>query len=418
MNQPLPNRRRFLAACAASTIACGGLLVRPSGARQTPAAAGGPEIDCDFPGGNIVLDRIDGDAVYLHQDPRDTAGFWFYWYFRVRGAAGRTLRFRFTDRNVIGVRGPAVSTDGGRSWSWLGTESVQGASFAYAFPADVGEVRFCLAFPYFESNLDEFLRRHEGNPSLVVEHHATSLKGRAVRRLRLGRLDGEPEHRVLLACRHHCCEMMASWALEGIMEAVLSDAPDGVWFRRHIELAVVPFMDADGVADGDQGKNRKPHDHNRDYLGESIYPEVAALREFVPRWSQGKLRIALDMHCPYLSGRSPSQAGNEDIYFVAGRDADKWAELEKFSAILEETRQGPLPYRRKQNLPHGQMWNTLAEPRSFSRWAALQPGVTLAAGMEIPYATATEVDVTDQSARALGRDLARAMRVYLESCDR
>ena len=81
---------------------------------------------------------------------------------------------------------------------------------------------------------------------------------------------------------------------------------------------------------------------------------------------------------------------------------------------LERSHLGPLPYRRKQNLPHGQMWNTLDEPRSFGRWAALQPGVQVAATIEIPYATATEVAVTDQSARALGHDLARAMRQYLQ----
>ena len=43
------------------------------------------KIDGDIPGGNIVVDAIDGDpAVLLHQDLRDTAGDWFYWHFRVR----------------------------------------------------------------------------------------------------------------------------------------------------------------------------------------------------------------------------------------------------------------------------------------------------------------------------------------------
>ena len=56
-------------------------------------------IDCEFPGGNIVVDAIEGDTVSLHQDLRDTRGDWFYWYFRVRGAAGRTLNFKFTKGN-------------------------------------------------------------------------------------------------------------------------------------------------------------------------------------------------------------------------------------------------------------------------------------------------------------------------------
>ena len=70
------------------------------------------------------MESIQGDTVLLRQDPRDTQGFWFYWYFRVRGAAGRTLNFTFTGGDVLGVRGPAASMDGGRTWKWLETESM------------------------------------------------------------------------------------------------------------------------------------------------------------------------------------------------------------------------------------------------------------------------------------------------------
>ena len=98
--------------------------------------------------------------------------------------------------------------------------------------------------------------------------------------LRLGRLDGEAEQCVLLTCRHHACEMMASYSLEGIMEAVLA-SDEGRRLREQVEFFVVPFMDKDGVEEGDQGKNRKPHDHNRDYDGESLYASVRAVRELV-----------------------------------------------------------------------------------------------------------------------------------------
>jgi hypothetical protein len=84
---------------------------------QTVAAKKSPiVVDCDFPGGNIIVEGVEGDTIALRQDIRDTQGNWFYWYFRVRGAAGRTLTFKFTRGNVVGVRGPAVSTDGGRNW--------------------------------------------------------------------------------------------------------------------------------------------------------------------------------------------------------------------------------------------------------------------------------------------------------------
>ena len=76
-------------------------------------------IDADFPGGNIIVEGIDGDTFFLRPDLRDTSTWWFYWYFRVCGAAGRTLKFQFLGNNPIGTQGPAVSRDGGQRWAWL-----------------------------------------------------------------------------------------------------------------------------------------------------------------------------------------------------------------------------------------------------------------------------------------------------------
>ena len=78
-----------------------------------PASAETVRIDADFPGGNIIVERIEGNTIFLRPDQRDSSTWWFYWYFRVRGAAGRTLKFQFTGKNPIGTQGPAFSTDGG-----------------------------------------------------------------------------------------------------------------------------------------------------------------------------------------------------------------------------------------------------------------------------------------------------------------
>ena len=75
------------------------------------------QVDADFPGGNVIVDKIDGDTVSVHQDLRDTGTKWFYWQFRVRGAQGRRLTFQFTTTDAVGVLGPAMSLDGGDSWN-------------------------------------------------------------------------------------------------------------------------------------------------------------------------------------------------------------------------------------------------------------------------------------------------------------
>ncbi|HWH71980.1 MAG TPA: hypothetical protein VNT26_21640 [Candidatus Sulfotelmatobacter sp.] len=140
--------------------------------------------------------------MFVHQDLRDTAGDWFYWQFRVRGAAGRTLKFQFTKSDVIGVCGPAVSRDAGRTWTWLGTNTLEGASLRYTFPLEEHDTRFAVAVPYLESNLRDFLGRCPGNGTLKIETLCRSAKGRSVELLRVGQIRGEPKARVLLTARH------------------------------------------------------------------------------------------------------------------------------------------------------------------------------------------------------------------------
>lgn len=373
------------------------------------------QVDADFPGGNIIVDKIEGDDVHLHQDLRDTSGYWFYWSFRVRGAASRSLTFHFKNdgKSPIGVRGPAVSIDGGQSWKWLGAQAVRDATFHFDFPAKATDVRFCFAYPYQEENLKAFLKRFENNKHLKVESLCKTRKERNVEMLFLGRLDGKCEHRIALTCRHHSCEMMASYVLEGIIEEVLGETEDGKWLRDHVEFFIVPMVDKDGVEDGDQGKNRKPHDHNRDYGGESIYASVKAIKERLPNWSDGKLRIALDMHCPAARG-----AGHETIYFVEGPDERIAKEVGSLSKIVESLQSGPLVYSSKNNLPFGKGWNTQAnygDRKPFSHWAASLPNVKFASTIEVAYANADGKTVTDSSARALGHDLAKSFRKYLQS---
>jgi len=371
----------------------------------------GVAVDCDFPGGNIIVDRIEGDTIAVRQDLRDTKGDWFYWCFRVRRAANRALTFRFTQGDVIGVLGPAVSTDEGKNWSWLGKEAVDDATFRHAFPADAGEVRFCLAMPYLETNLQEFIGRHGGDSQhLKADVLCRTKKGRDVELLHLGRLDGKSDHRVLITCRHHACEMMASHSLEGLMEAVLAESEQGKWLREHVEFLIVPFMDKDGVENGDQGKNRRPHDHNRDYAGESIYPSVRALRQLAPRWAGGRLRFALDMHCPYIRGEQ-----DEFIYFVGSPNQENWERVKRFSGVLETVQTGPLVFSSENNLSFGQAWNTCGNyhpGKSFSRWAAGLPGIFIGTSIEIPYANASGQAVTAETARAFGRDLAYALHWF------
>jgi hypothetical protein len=424
-------RTRWLSSAAAGLLCALGCGL----AAEEGEARGGMEIDGRFPGGNIIVEKIEGDTAFLRQDLRDTAGDWFYWCFRVRGAARRTVTFCFTRGDVMGTRGPACSTDGGKTWAWLGKmgtdtildgqngvcppfspaaggEKGEGAaakkppSFRYAFPADANEVRFCFAIPYLETNLKEFLAKYEKRAKLKVDTLCKTKKGRAAEVVFFGpeRKDG---YHLAFMCRHHACESLASYELEGLLDAMLAEDETGRWYGERVAAVMVPFVDKDGVEDGDQGKNRRPHDHNRDYAGDPAHPTVAAIRKLLPEWSGGKLDLALDLHCP---SRLDSV-----IQFIGGPDREMWARVQRLSRILEETKRGPLPFSAKDDLPYGKSWNTSTGPlMSFGRWASQLPGTRLATTIEFPYATAKGEEITPEKARLFGRDLAVAIRTYLE----
>lgn len=383
------------------------------------------QIDTDFPGGNVIVVNINGDSVELEQDLRDTEGKWFYWSFRVKGAAGRTLNFEFTNGSVISSRGPAVSNDGGLTWKWLGDIGSSDTKFRYTFGTQEDEVYFGMGMNYTERDLQRFLGQYKDHPGLKFETLCSSGKGRNVELLRIVNTKRTPDFKIFLSARHHCGEMMASYALEGIMETVLSDTEEGRWLRNHGDFFIVPLVDKDGVEEGDQGKNRRPHDHNRDYKLQ-IYPEIQAITKKVPEWLDGKPLFFLDLHCPWLRGGSdgndPGKGTNEYLYFVGlnpENDSGKLVEkLHQFGTILEATKKGSIPYRASFNIPYGTSWNTASNVKTpdlqkSSAWGSTLPNVIFSSTVEIPFANASGVVVDACSARELGRDLAKAIRLYL-----
>ncbi|MBR4654774.1 MAG: hypothetical protein IKO72_15570 [Kiritimatiellae bacterium] len=389
----------------------------------TTAYAHGLTVDADLPAGNIVVDGIDGDTVKVRQDLRDSS-LWFYWAFRVKGAAGRTLTFDFTDKRwggPVGVRGPVVSNDGGRTFSYPLDGKSRRDGFTYTFGANDDEVQFYECHPYVRANWDTFVARmggHAGRVTLpanyAIETLCRSRKGADVPCARFGCIGREPKFRIFMSARHHCSETMADWVLEGVGEAFLADDDLGRWLRENVELMMVPFVDYDGAQAGDQGKLRKPHDHNRDYM-EFIYPETKAITDWIAKHAHGRLDMFIDVHCPWIRGKY-----NEWLYtpwkdpkILPDPAAERW-----FSELLEMLQCGSMRYRAANDLPFGKEWNT---GKNYSKgWSAViwacnkVKGLKIARSYEVPFANANGAVVTPETCRALGRDTAKVFRAMLD----
>jgi hypothetical protein len=307
-----------------------------------------------------------------------------------------------------------MSADAGESWRWLGAVPVDDNRFSYSFPADATDVRFSFAMPYLEADWRSFTERMARNPSFTTGVLCTTRKGREAEFATTDATGGSPAHRIAITCRHHCCEMMVNYTLERLIQWVLeSDEENAQWLRDNAAFFVVPFADKDGSEEGDQGKNRSPRDHGRDYEGESVHLETAAIREKLPVWADSRLHLALDLHCPWIAGEH-----NEVIYLVGSQNEHTDAQQRRFSAILEAENKGTLPFHASDFLPFGVDWNSAKNytgGKGFSRWSAELPGVLLGTAIEIPYANVAGAEVNAESARSFGPDLGAAIAAYLQT---
>jgi len=337
-------------------------------------------IKTDFPGGNAIVEKIEGDVVTLKPDLRGGRD-WFYWSIECQTNSPRKLRFVLPEKKYasnIGMQGPAISSDGGQTWSWLGADSVDGATFECAFEAN-RPLRLSVTIPYMQSNLDRMLGEHKANDHLTVTELARTREGRPVELLQIGQ-PGDGRIPVLTTARHHACETMASYLLEGFLRAAMSDTEAGRAFRKRYVLYSVPIVDKDGVHNGDQGKNRNPHDHNRDYLdntsdGQPLYPEVAAIMKL----REAKdIRIAVDFHCPTLW-----MDYHQVIYFVGPKDipANNHPNVTQLAGLIKA--QFP------KTAPRGCliMLKSKRTPGHFSDYFSRGDNAIMATTLEFPYAS-------------------------------
>ncbi|MBE6592636.1 MAG: carboxypeptidase family protein [Ruminococcaceae bacterium] len=339
-----------------------------------------------FTGGNIRVRELCGDTVLLENEIRDTEGDWFYWAFCVEGAEGRELTFKLgSDR--LGYFGPAVSHDL-CEWHWL--ERVDGDSFTYRFGENESKVYFAHDLLYLPDRFSSFCKRK----GLAVSELCKSKKGRSVPCLCLG--GGETS--IIFTSRHHACEATGSYVMEGVIDE-LSSSP-----LPNSRVLFVPFVDYDGVVDGDQGKARRPHDHNRDYTDEPLYAEVRAIMKHVDTYG---VNYGFDLHSPWHKG------GVNDTIFVVRNRTDKLDRYDRFSDIFEnEITEGSMSYSKQNDFPPSTEWNQPSA--NFGYTMNSRPDCTLAFSLESAYFGTPENKVSTERLIELGRCFARVIKKYIE----
>ena len=370
-------------------------------------------ISCNYPGGNVKVHGITTGYADIDADLRDTPTNWFYWNFEAEAVSAGTVRFQFpVGRWMISRQGPAVSTDNGKNWRWLGREKTtfNGSeskvntrdSFDWTFTRAGEKVRFAQGIPYLLNDFETYFATVCKSPHLKRSVLTVSRQGRELPLLIIG---NGPEN-MLLTARHHCCEAMASYALEGFVDEALSDSPAALEFRSRYTLYVVPFMDLDGAEAGDQGKNRAPHDQNRDYgLLNPIYPENKAVMAL---HAEKKFKLVLDLHDPAVR-----YDAHEMLYFGGFSTASNRANTREFKAWVDEELPeeiNPILYRHpeKDNIPAVTLpiAGDMGIPSSL--YFTIVPDIFYGTTVEIPYATVNG-RYNEKSSRKIGQAFLRAL---------
>ena len=347
------------------------------------------KISKSFDGANIDVLKIEGNTAYLAPEQRDSEYFWFYWAFCVEDAKGETITFDFGEDNVIGYYGPAVSRDLA-TWEWLGKTDDR-HKFTYTFESDE-KIYFAHHMLYHPQRFFDFCEKRGMN----VDTFCVSGKHRNIPCLKFG----NGSKHVLLTARHHACESTGSYVLEGVLDELLKDIPD------EIVVTCVPFIDYDGVIDGDQGKGRLPHDHNRDYGEGTLYSTTHRIKTNI---EENGIYAGFDFHSPWHMYKE------NDAAFIVINEYNKLDEVKTFSELLKANLiENSFVYDGKDDIMPGVKWNKINDGKvmGFARFVMKQ-GAKLGFTLETAYFGREGNEFSEERALNLGRSFAKAIKKYL-----
>ena len=297
------------------------------------------KIDADFFGGAIrVLDASDPEDITLELRADNASAFMQWFHFRVTGADERELTFNIVNAGDATYPGgwdeyrAAASYDGAR-WFRVDTELGDDGVLTIRHAPEQPTCLYAYFAAYTWDRHLALVNNARRRPGVQVEMVGTSVEGRPIHRIRVG--NHRPEKRqVWIIARQHPGETMGQWFMEGVLSRLLD--PDDAVAREVLEGAVfhlVPLMNPDGAAHGNQRTNAAGRNLNREWLSPSPResPEVLAVRKAM---TASGVDLFLDVHgdedtpyvfaagCEGTPGYSPRIDALEDLFMNTLMDLD------------------------------------------------------------------------------------------------
>jgi hypothetical protein len=196
-----------------------------------------------------------------------------------------------TRKAANGVELPDTS---GQSWHFIeDTKFFKGSLwFRQKFDRDA---YVCMRYPYTPSYNERYLDTLKDKPGVSVIKVGISKEGRPLQIVKISEGTEADEQRkpcVLIYAREHADEQDSSWAAQGAIEFLISDATEAKSLRGDFTFLVIPMLDPDGAADGS-------YDHiTGSFLHVQMSTESAVYSEFFKTWIDRAKRmdLVLNLH--------------------------------------------------------------------------------------------------------------------------
>ncbi len=259
--------------------------------------------DASIESGNGLLAGSGRDWVAFAADPRTSPrAMWYFFRLADVDAEAVTCTLLNTAQCLSGPEGyrcarPVYSYNG-ETWfrAPIAHLNETDGEFRFRIPTPEREVLVAHCYPYTLSDVYTLCRRVDASPHARGGLLCLSKGGRKLPLLSIGR---GSKRFIWLCCRSHSGETPGALVLEGLIDRLLGDSEAASYIRDTTTVYAIPAIDPDGVYTGAYGKDQAPTDFNRDYLGCSVHPEVAAVREYFASLAEAsRPAMYLDFHAP------------------------------------------------------------------------------------------------------------------------
>ena len=259
-----------------------------------------PKISSNFDAGAIsVIDSADSQNIRLALRGDNAASFSQWFYFRLQGAAYQPCRIRIENAGQSSYPEgwedyQATASYDRSNWFRVPTHYEDGVLTIEHTPL-AGSVYYAYFEPYsYEQHLN-LLGDAQGSGLCQIDDLGSTAQGRDINLLTIGH-QAASDLKIWIIARQHPGESMAEWFAEGLLSRLLDHQDPTA--RALLDCAtfyIVPNMNPDGAALGNQRTNAAGADLNREWQNPSPErsPEVYAVRQ---KMHETGVDLFLDIH--------------------------------------------------------------------------------------------------------------------------